>query len=82
MEQINVIYADMPTSVRSYVVANADMSYTIVLNSKLCHEQHLLSYAHEVDHIHRGDYDRKCSADLIEIAAHNLVTTNEIYSAK
>lgn len=71
MEQINVIYADMPTTVHSYVVSNADMSYTIVLNSKLCHEQHMISYQHELEHIKNGDYDRKCSADMIEIVAHS-----------
>lgn len=71
MEEINVVYADMPTSVRSYVVSNADMSYTIILNSKLSHEQNLLSYQHELDHIRNGDYDKKCSVDLIEISAHS-----------
>lgn len=71
MEDINVVYADMPTRVRSYVVANEDTSYTIILNSKLSHEQHLISYNHEVEHIKRGDYDKKCSADLIEVSAHS-----------
>ena len=70
MEEINVVYADMPTRIHSYVVANADASYTIILNSKLSHEQHMISYNHEVEHIIKGDYDRKCSADLIEIVAH------------
>ena len=71
MDEINVVYADMPTSVRSYVVANTDMSYTIVLNSKLCHEQHLISYQHEYEHIRNGDYDKKCSVNLIEFNAHS-----------
>ncbi len=70
-EYINVVYADMPTSVRSYVVSNADTSYTIILNSRLSHEQQLLSYKHELNHIRRGDYDKKCDADLIEITAHS-----------
>ena len=71
MEMINVVYADMPTRIRSYVVANADTSYTIILNSKLSHEQNLKSYYHEIEHIKNGDYDKKCSADLIEIASHS-----------
>lgn len=71
MNEINVQYANMPTAIRSYVVANADMSYTILLNSRLCHEQHLISYQHEIDHIRKGDYDRKCSVDLMEIVAHS-----------
>ena len=71
MEMINVVYSDMPTRIRSYVVANADTSYTIILNSKLSHEQNLKSYYHEIEHIKKGDYDKKCSADLIEIASHS-----------
>ncbi len=67
---ISVKYIDLPCSVRSYVVNNADMTYTIVLNSRLSHQQNVLSYSHECEHIANGDYDKKCSVDLIEIAAH------------
>lgn len=69
--QINTIYHDMPTTIRSYVVANADFSFTVVLNSKLSHEQHLLSYKHELEHILNGDYDKKCDVDIIEFNAHS-----------
>lgn len=71
MDNIYVVYADMPVSVRSYVVVNADESYTIVINSRLSYEQNLVSYNHELDHILNGDYEKGCSADLIEISAHN-----------
>lgn len=67
---INVKYIDLPCSVRSYVVANDDMTYTIVLNSRLSYQQNALSYAHECRHISNGDYEKKCSVDLIEIVAH------------
>lgn len=70
MDDINTIYSDMPAAIRSYVIYNRDMSYTIVLNSRLSHEQNLRSYAHELAHIKNGDYDRKCSVDMIEITAH------------
>lgn len=70
LEDIFVRYIALPATVKSYVVANADQSYTIILNSKLSYEQNMLSYAHEVDHIHNGDYDKKCSVDIIEIHAH------------
>ena len=63
-------YIDLPWSVRSYVASNSDMTYTIVLNSRLTHEQKLISYQHELNHILRGDYEKKCSVDLIEINAH------------
>ena len=63
-------YIGLPATVRSFVIANSDSTYTIILNSKLSHEQNILSYLHEIDHIRKGDYDKKCSADLIEIIAH------------
>lgn len=71
MDGVNVVFADMPTSVRSYIAANADMSYTIILNSKLSHEQHLISYRHELEHINRGDYEKECSVNKIEFDAHS-----------
>lgn len=71
MDYINVAYADMPTTIRSYVVANLDGSYTVILNSKLSHEQNIISYNHEVDHILNGDYEKKCNnVDIIEFNAH------------
>ncbi len=73
MDAINVLYADMPSAIRSYVVSNTDSSYTVVLNSRLSHEQNLLSYQHELYHIQNGDYDLPhTTADRIEIKAHNL----------
>lgn len=63
-------YIEMPATVRSFVIVNSDSTYTIILNSKLSHEQNITSYWHEIDHIKNGDYDKKCSADLIEIVAH------------
>lgn len=69
-DNINVKLIDLPCSVRSYVVANDDMSYTIILNSRLSYQQNALSYAHECRHIANGDYEKKCSVDLIEITAH------------
>lgn len=71
MKDINVLYANMPTSIRSYVVSNADMTYTIVLNCRLSREQNIISYEHELRHIHNDDYNKKCSIDMIEINAHN-----------
>ena len=72
-EDINIIYADMPTTIRSYVVNNKDMTYTIVLNSRLSHEQNVISYQHELRHIYSGDYDKKCNVDMIEVNAHGIV---------
>lgn len=67
---VNVIFADMSARIPAYSVANPDFSYTIVLNSRLNHERQMLAYYHEIAHIKNGDYDKKCSADLIECYAH------------
>lgn len=69
---VNVILADMPTSIPAYTVANPDLSYTIVINSRLNYERQQKGYQHEIDHIKNGDYDRKCSVDIIECYAHAL----------
>lgn len=63
-------YANMPTTIRSFVVSNNDMSFTIILNAKIGRDQQLEAYLHEMNHIKNGDYDKKCSADLIEAAIH------------
>ncbi len=68
-EDIYSRLADMPTSIRSYVMKSGD-EFTIFLNSRLNHEMQLLAYQHELDHICRGDYDKTCSAGLIELFAH------------
>lgn len=65
-------YVDMPTTIRSFVVSNNDMSFTIIINAKMGKEQQLLAYEHEINHIKNGDYDKNCSANLIELVAHGL----------
>lgn len=68
---INVVLTDMPTTIKEYVIANQDMSYTIVLNARHTRETRLNAYAHALKHIQNGDFNKKCSVDLIEIHAHN-----------
>lgn len=70
MDNVFVMLSDLPAAIRSFVVQNKDLTYTIVLNSKLSYEQNLVCYQHELRHIQNGDYDKKCSVDLIEIYAH------------
>lgn len=49
--------ADLPTSVRGFVYHDDDGEMYIVLNSRLSHEQNLLTFVHELKHIRRGDLD-------------------------
>ena len=70
MDDIFVNYIELPATVHSFVTMNCDSTYTIVLNSRLSHEQNLISYLHELSHIRNGDYDKTCSADIIELVSH------------
>ena len=60
-DSIFVRMADMPCTIKSYVVSNGDLTFTIVINSRQCHEQQVRAYQHELAHI-------KCSADMIELS--------------
>ena len=68
---INVVLANMPVRIKAYTRKNADLSYTIVLNSAHSREQNEISYKHEMDHIEHGDYDLNCSVGLIEYWGHS-----------
>lgn len=70
MEQVNIKYFDMPATIKAYTVCNQDDTYTIILNSRLCYEQQLYSYYHEMRHIENGDYCKNSNADIIEMFAH------------
>ena len=67
---IYTYYVDMPTTIRSFVVSNKDTTFSIIINAKIGRDQQLRAYRHELNHIKNGDYDKKCSIDLIELAAH------------
>lgn len=67
---VNCVVAEMPHTIKAYTMPHADGTYTIILNSRHTHEQHLISYHHEMKHIENGDYDKKCDVDVIEFWAH------------
>lgn len=61
--------SDLPTSIGGYVVKGIDDTYTIVLNSKLSHEDNVKSYLHELSHIKKHDFE-KTDVQEIESEAH------------
>lgn len=69
--------ADMPTTVRSFVRANPDGSFNIVINSRLSYESRIARYDHEMRHILNGDYDhdRDESVQTVEARAHGIART-------
>lgn len=66
---VNTIEVELPTTIPAYVVSNPDMTFTIVLNSRMSWERRMQAFRHEMKHIINGDYERS-SADLIELYAH------------
>ncbi len=68
---VNTRYLSMPTTIRSFVKKNNDMSYTIVLNSRFNHETLKRCYKHEMHHICQDDFSKEMSVNQIEIKAHN-----------
>ncbi len=68
-ENIRTCLVDMPTTIKAYTILKNDI-YTIVLNARLSDAENRQSYLHEVEHIRRGDYEKKSSADMIEFFAH------------
>ena len=69
MENIRVILADMPTTIKGYTIYKDDY-YTIVLNSNLSHQQNRNTYLHELGHIETKDFDKSLPVGMIEIIAH------------
>lgn len=69
---VNVVLADMPATIPGYSIANPDASYTIVINSRLNHEQQEQAYDHELFHIKNGDHNKQTNADALECYAHAL----------
>lgn len=61
---------DLPVSVKAFVHRNDDDSYTIILNSRLCREQNVSSYLHELQHIDNADLESFETADSIEYKRH------------
>lgn len=70
LENINVQFLDMDTKIPEHLIKNADDSYTIFLNSRLSHEEHIKSYLHAIKHINENDFD-KVDVQKIENSAHN-----------
>ncbi len=68
MENINVQFLDMDTKIPEHLIKNAADSYTIFLNSKLSHEEHLKSYLHALKYISEKDFDKENVHEIKELA--------------
>lgn len=69
---INVILSDtMPLGMPEHIVANADDSYTVFLNTRLSYEAQKEGFQHAIKHIRNNDYE-KHDVQEIEMQAHGL----------
>ena len=57
--------------IREMVVLNEDDSYTIFIESTLSREEQQNAFLHAMGHIYNHDFEKECSADLLEIIAHS-----------
>lgn len=69
MENVNVYYFDLPSTIKAFVVRYEDY-YTIILNSRNSFEQNQLSYWHEMAHIMHGDFSRCVDVNVLESVRH------------
>lgn len=57
MDDIVVVYVDMPRKGRELVTRNIDGSHTILINSRLSSGAQAEAARHALEHIRRGDFD-------------------------
>lgn len=71
-ESINFVISDsMPYGTKEHVIANADDSFTVLLNGKYNQETLRQAAEHALGHIKNGDYE-KADTQQIELEAHGL----------
>lgn len=66
MDAVIVRYLDMPVGVPGITVKDPEGDYNIFLNSRLCHDQQVLAFRHEIEHIKNGDFYSYESVQEIE----------------
>ena len=68
MEDVNVIFCDLPPRIKGMLVKTFDGEecYTVVINSRLNIEQQREAYKHEMKHMRARDFD-EVDKDVDEI---------------
>lgn len=67
---VNTLLVDLPGTIKAFVAKDTDDFYTIYLNSRLSHEQNVVSFIHEMEHIEKDDFYSDLTADQIERVRH------------
>ena len=50
-DDVQALFLQLPNTIKEFVTANPDMSYTVVLNANLSYEARLEAYIHALHHI-------------------------------
>lgn len=69
MDDYYVYIASLPPGINEMVEPCAN-GYTIYISDNLSPAGRARAYQHALRHIKNGDFEKKCSADMIEIWAH------------
>lgn len=69
MDNVRTVMSNLPLTIGGFTIVTDDY-FTIVLNQNLSFERNMQTYNHELFHIINADFDKKTSAGLIEIVAH------------
>ena len=67
---VNTLLVDLRGTIKAFVAKDTDDFYTIYLNSRLSHEQNIVSFIHEMEHIENDDFYSDLTADQIERVRH------------
>ena len=71
MDSTTVIYLNLPTKIKGFVVHNFEENYnTIVLNCRHSYYQNVETYKHELKHIKANDFYSKFNSTQLETLRH------------
>lgn len=71
LDNYTTIYQNLPYKIKGFAVYNSKEDYyTIVLNSRLSHDQNIKTFIHELKHINNDDFSSSLTATTIEALAH------------
>lgn len=68
---VNIQLINFPNPGKEMVIPNDDGSFTILINSRISHEEQLKAYQHAMRHIESGDF-QKDDTQQIEAQAHEI----------
>lgn len=73
--EYNIVFMQLPTSIRGFTKENADGSYTIAINACFDRETQQKTCQHEIEHIFEGDLDSDAPVQKIESMRHTIAAT-------